>query len=283
MERLRIAPIALIGATLLASPAWGSLQLPPLEDILQNASIRIPGINVEISAQTVRDIVENTEDYFEILKQQVLGRLSEEFCNGGPNCPHDDLLETIIGPLGLPDPEAAEQAAAEILERESAGTTNESGGAFGMNKATHAALRGEDILVASADAFVDASVGEEGQQRSAEEKARVTELVVGSVELAAQAQSEIITQNVMKMLLQQQAQGMAVDGAIYNELLQNRLTTAWNTRVSNDLRKHFLRREQERQFQEARTAADIYSGYAVFSAMLGNGNPSGPGGTPASP
>ena len=253
-------PLAVVGAAFLlaTAPARANLQLPPLDGLLQT-SVRIPGIGVEVSGQDIADIVENSGDYLDFLRGRILGALSQEFCNGGPSCPHDDLLEGVLGPLGLPDPEATEQVIYEILEREAeAGDGAESGGAFGMNSAAYGMLAQHDLDVATADVFAESQTNAESQQLILDNQARATAIANGSLELAAQGQSLVVTQDVMKLLLQQGAQGMEIDRMLHNELSQTRLATAWNVEVSNDLRRMFVQQERERQMQIARGAVDAF-------------------------
>lgn len=161
-----------------------------------------------------------------------------------------DILSDSTGPIGIPNPNTARQ---EIEKGIKQGDTAPD--AFEINAqvyAVQAGNLGDRVVTRQA---IESLLGEKGQEQLAQELEGAKEIVAGNEQRAEAAQELDVTQDIMKLFIQNDAQTSALAAGIRADLARLRVDTQFtNLNLTNISRTLDESARHERVEQAARSA-----------------------------
>ncbi|BAS60094.1 hypothetical protein NIES2135_67370 (plasmid) [Leptolyngbya boryana NIES-2135] len=166
-------------------------------------------------------------------------------------------LDGVLGELGLPDPEATQDAVWSERVGDMPGSTTT---ASGSNPTSSGSIRDLGSITQSvnrgiAQAITASVLSKAGQEKLMAQQSAIAQYIQRSGQMATEAQSKTVTQDVLKSVSQQQAISAQLEGHLSTQLTQLEIGQAATNLQLGSIDSGVGQLNQTQQSEQARQAA----------------------------
>lgn len=171
-----------------------------------------------------------------------------------------DILSESAGPLGIPNPNTARQEIEKGVKEGDAAPD-----AFEINAEVFAVQAGNLSDRVVTRQAIEALIGEKGQEQMAQELEGAKEIVAGNEQRAEEAQELDVTQDIMKLFIQNDAQTSALAAGIRADLARLRVDTQFTNLNLTNISRTLDESARHERVEQAALSAKIL----LLSAQAG--------------